>query len=386
MHLRRVERILASGEGILTNCPSEPVLRQALSACGRVLRADPRRCLISLSATYAFRWNPLPMWAKAIAEIIRATSFYGVVLGDAGEEFVLVVFMAALDGAATKWRPPGINHTQPSFGGGTEKVMAPVDIDSWLSCLINGERVQSTQRKAFKSILAWGAARFLNFIHFTVAERQFTPKKPLLHCDLVNAWLRHVAIIGYPGQMGWDIIIPYYEEYQSHGNFVAAKVSYIAIQVKNAENKDDWKSDFRKKTIQSPDGSSGSQDDPSLLLWLDTNNHDGPSMIVIHEDTERDTRSKEHIAFRRHLRVCGHDRSVYTVIDTLEQRTNENVQANLGLFIGSLRAYRSKRPRISDPNELYDQIFWKGYLPCLLEQTATTRPQSDLKTGQSSKS
>jgi hypothetical protein len=69
-----------------------------------------------LAATYAFRWDPLSMRAKAIGDIIRATSLYGVILGDAGEEFVMVVFTAALDGAATKWQPLGVTYDQPSFG------------------------------------------------------------------------------------------------------------------------------------------------------------------------------------------------------------------------------------------------------------------------------
>jgi hypothetical protein len=255
--------------------------------------------------------------------------------------------------------------------------MAPVDVGSWLKYLINDKQLRSIRTKALKSILAWGATRFLNFTHFTVAERQFTPQKPLLHCDLVNAWLRHVAIIGFPGQTGWDIIIPYYLEYQPHDIFVASKVSYIAIQVKNAEKEADWKADFRKMTIQSHDGSSGSKDDPSFLLWLDLNK---PSMIEVHEETGQDTRSKEHIAIRRHLRICGHDRSTYAVIDEL-QRATGNAEANLELFVGSLKAYRSKDPSISDPKELYDQQLWKGYLPCLVEQTATARAQSDSQTG-----
>ena len=322
------------------------------------------------------------MWGKAIAEIIRATSTYGVVLGDAGEEFVMVVLTAALDGAATKWQSPGVTHKERSFGDELKKVMAPVDVGSWLGHLINAKQLRSIGKKALKGILAWGANRFLNFTHFTVAERQFTSEKPLLHCDLVNAWLRHVAIIGFPGQTGWDIIIPYYSGYQSHDIFVASKVSYIAVQVKNAEKEGDWKADFTKSTIQPHGGSSGSEDDPSLLLWLDLNKS---SMIEFLEDTGRATRSKEHIAHRRQLRICGHDRSTYAVIDGLG-RTTVDVEAKLGLFVGSLKAYRSKDPTNSDPKEIYDQKFWKGYLPCLIEQDTTARAQSDSKTREPSES
>ncbi|KAJ1570434.1 hypothetical protein NDA15_006049 [Ustilago hordei] len=84
----------------------------------------------------------------------------------------------------------------------------------------------------------WADRAWLNFKHIVRLEDQVNAQKVLNTEELVQLWFRQAAAQDISNQPGWDLLIPVYESNTSEAPgddemFDKAKLSYIAIQVKN---------------------------------------------------------------------------------------------------------------------------------------------------------
>ena len=270
----------------------------------------------------------------------------------------------AADGAATGWEDQDRQRN----------TLSPITVSSWLRALlskIDDEHIGAAKQN-YQDLLAWGDGCLINFTHFLTMEKSFDEEKKLRHRYLVQAWIRHAAIIGGKNQAGWDILIPVYHNTDLKQPFDVAKVSYITIQVTNGMNRQSsgWDGDFSEKTVAS--FSKDSFDDlPRLFLWMDLQVDD---KLDIRAST-RNTSSTEvntpstspRQAARFNLYVQGHSRDVYAPFKHLvgdHSPLEPEAERKLASLIGSMAEYRSGKQSaegLPNPKRLeWDQAFQQG--------------------------
>jgi hypothetical protein len=286
--------------------------------------------------------------------------------GRSGEEFTRIMLSLAADGAATGWQD---QHRQ-------QNTLSPITVSSWLKALlskINDEHIGDA-KQIYQDLLAWGDGCLINFTHFLTMAKPFNEKK-LRHRYLVQAWIRHAAIIGGKNQAGWDILIPVYHTTDMQKPFDVAQVSYITIQVKNGmdRQKSGWDGDFSKNTVASF-STNALYDSPRLFIWIDLqvkDELDVQAFATSSSSTGAKTRSSSsRQAARYNLYVGGHSRNVYAPFKHLvdPETSKPEAERKLASFIGSMADYRSGEQSaqgLLDPKLLKrDLAFQQGLFPC----------------------
>jgi len=274
----------------------------------------------------------------------------------------------AADGAATGWQDqPAVRNT-----------LSPITVSSWLRALlskIDDERVGQAMQ-IYQDLLAWGDGCLINFTHFLTMEKPFNGKKKLRHRYLVQAWIRHAAIIGGKKQAGWDILIPVYHNTDSQKPFDVAKVSYITIQVKNGVNRQSrgWSGDFSEKTVASfsEDAHYGLS---RLFIWIDLQIEDELDLRAFPANSSltgvKTRSSSSRQAARFNLYVGGHSRDVYKPFKYLVDKdtpSKREAERKLASLIGSMAEYQSGPKSAQDLPDVEqlkrDQAFQQGLFPC----------------------
>ncbi|SPC62126.1 uncharacterized protein UHOD_12267 [Ustilago sp. UG-2017b] len=273
-HLRFIGRIYTASDSIITNTPSEPPLSAAVAW---FFRCEPK--------------ETLRKWGKVIQALVHANEPVGFNLGAKGEHGVAVLCTMAIDVAASQIYSDVLKQSllpSPSTSSIYAAVFGLVPVRRWLKSLIGGRihhaafsfspsmthvgsgedggRVSDAMEEdsvasssadlEFESISPnsafaaagtmdetsalwrWADRAWLNFKHIVRLEDQVNAQKVLDAEELVQLWFRQAAAQGISNQPGWDFLIPVYESNTNEAlgdaeMFEKAKLSYIAIQVKN---------------------------------------------------------------------------------------------------------------------------------------------------------
>lgn len=311
------------------------------------------------------RQGPHGFWKRAIDAIHSGVDQFQIATGPSGEEFALIVLSAATDGAASNWSLPSKD----------VDTLKPIKISCWLKALL----CRLTQPKLsgdFHIMLEWAEDYVINFVHFITMDRKFETATPLKHRDLVMAYLRHAAIIGAPGQTGWDMLIPTYAG-TSGGVFDARKVSYIAIQVKNIKKAETakWKNNF--VTGVQPYSGADAIKHTTLLIWLDLHadkqeleirpQQHAPPSVTTRSSPKPTEQSSRELPERFNLYVPGHTDKVYEPLLQLgkdaqsgnktqsrQDKTRDwakRINLQMGALIGSMQGHGIAPRDMSGLNE-----------------------------------
>ncbi|KAJ1591321.1 hypothetical protein NDA12_004385 [Ustilago hordei] len=273
-HLRFIGRIYTASDSIITNTPSEPPLSAAVAW---FFRCEPK--------------ETLRKWGKIIQALVHANEPVGFNLGAKGEHGVAVLCTMAIDVAASQIYSDVLTQSllpSPSTSSIYAAVFGLVPVRRWLKSLIGGRIhhaassfppstthlgsgedeshvsdameedsvASSSTDLEFESISPnsafaaagtmdetsalwrWADRAWINFKHIVRLEDQVNAQKVLDAEELVQLWFRQAAAQGISNQPGWDLLIPVYESNTNEAPgdaemFDKAKLSYIAIQVKN---------------------------------------------------------------------------------------------------------------------------------------------------------
>ncbi|SYW83199.1 uncharacterized protein UBRO2_05090 [Ustilago bromivora] len=217
-HLRFIGRIYTASDSIITNTPSEPPLSAAVAW---FFRCEPK--------------ETLRKWGKVIQALVHANEPVGFNLGAKGEHGVAVLCTMAIDVAASQIYSDVLKQSllpSPSTSSIYAAVFGLVPVRRWLKSLIGGTMDETS------ALWRWADRAWLNFKHIVRLEDQVNAQKVLDAEELVQLWFRQAAAQGISNQPGWDFLIPVYESNTNEAPgdaemFDKAKLSYIAIQVKN---------------------------------------------------------------------------------------------------------------------------------------------------------
>ncbi|SPC62144.1 uncharacterized protein UHOD_08867 [Ustilago sp. UG-2017b] len=249
-HLRFIGRIYSASDSIITNTPSEPPL--------------------SAAAAWFFRGEPKDThlkWGKVIEALVHANEPVGFNLGTKGEHGVAVLCTMAIDVAASRLYSDVLKQSlSPSANTSSiyAAVFGLVPVRRWLRWLI-GDRIHHTAFSFSPSMTHVGSGEDGGRVSDAMEEDSVASSSADLESEsmspnsafaaagtmdetsalsgecaeeLVQLWFRQAAAQCISNQSGWDFLIPVYESNTNEAPgdaemFDKAKLSYIAIQVKN---------------------------------------------------------------------------------------------------------------------------------------------------------
>ncbi|CDR87091.1 uncharacterized protein SPSC_00011 [Sporisorium scitamineum] len=261
-HLRFVGRIFSTSDAIISSTPSEPSL--------------------SAAAAWSFRSHDDKVtaanWSLIVQAIVIAMAPVGINIGAQGEQGVALACSMAVDLAVSKRYRTALAKSLTSrptlpfdtkydavFGlvtvrewletlafqpaeGRDEASSDPMDVDT--GCADEQEPANRDPRKQLGSsrLAAWADRAWLNFKHMVRLPKQIPhgEAKVMRSEVLLELWFRNAAAQGISNQEGWDILIPIYESDDDKppkpsSIFDKARLSYVAIQVKNCIKRPDAK-------------------------------------------------------------------------------------------------------------------------------------------------
>ncbi|KAJ1031371.1 hypothetical protein NDA16_000812 [Ustilago loliicola] len=378
-HLRFIGRIYTVSDSIITNTPSEPPLSAAAAWFFRGEPKDTRR-----------------KWGKVIQALVHANEPVGFNLGAKGEQGVAVLCTMAIDVAASQIYSDVLEQSlSPSAGTSSiyAAVFGLVPVRRWLRSLI-GDRIHHaassfppstthvgsgeddghvsdameedsvasssadlesesmSPNSAFaaagtmdetSALWRWADRAWLNFKHIVRLEDQVKAQKVLDAEELVQLWFRQAAAQGISNQPGWDLLIPVYESNTNEAPgdaemFDKAKLSYIAIQVKNC---------IKRPSKAVRDGEVGprlamaeGKQKECLELFFDLKGrHDQQQGHMYSQRrhpqpktdtplTQADQRARQ--LLRHHLYIAGQDGATFPQLDRLFSPAKEQVALLFG--------------------------------------------------------
>ncbi|KAJ1603661.1 hypothetical protein NDA14_002504 [Ustilago hordei] len=378
-HLRFIGRIYSASDSIITNTPSEPPL--------------------SAAAAWFFRGEPKDThlkWGKVIEALVHANEPVGFNLGTKGEHGVAVLCTMAIDVAASqlysdvlkqslspsantssiyaavfglvpvrrwlRWLIGGrIHHAAFSFppptthvGSGEDggHVGDAMEEDSVASSSADLESESMSPNSAFaaagtmdetSALWRWAGRAWLNFKHIVPSEDQVNAQKVLDAEELVQLWFRQAAAQCITNQSGWDFLIPVYESNTNEAPsdaemFDKAKLSYIAIQVKNC---------IKRPSKAVRDGEVGprlamaeGKQKECLELFFDLKGHHDHQQGHMYSQrrhpqpktdtplTQADQRARQ--LLRHHLYIAGQDSATFPQLNWLLSPAKEQVALLFG--------------------------------------------------------
>lgn len=280
----------------------------------------PSEPSLSVAAAWSFR---LPVskvewkWSIAILTVASARTSIGLNIGEEGEEGVRLLCSMAAD-FAFKAARVGAEALDQAY----EDIMGLVTVGDWLQQLLG-----YTTGDFEQDFVSWSKRHWLNFKHVARYGAQIQAGQTLPRCLLLELWIRHAAVRGVVNQKGWDLLIPIYEsESKPTGDqiFSSAKLSYIAVQVKNWTSKPDVPNVLGPPMSKWP-GADYLPD--TLELFLDLRG--APKL----PHTWTIPRASSPAAFGRRYRlvVPGLNRSVFPLIDKLDSEARRRLPTLFGL-------------------------------------------------------
>ncbi|KAJ1021519.1 hypothetical protein NDA13_005558 [Ustilago tritici] len=229
-------RIYSASDSIITNTPSEPPLSAAVAW---FFRGEPKDTHLK--------------WGKVIEALVYANEPVGFNLGTKGEHGVAVLCTMAIDVAASRLYSDVLKQSlSPSANTSSiyAAVFGLVPVRRWLRWLI-GDRIHHAAFSFPPSTTHVGSGEDGGHVSDAMeedsvasssadleSESMSEAQKVLDAEELVQLWFRQAAAQGISNQSGWDFLIPVYESNTNEAPgdaemFDKAKLSYIAIQVKN---------------------------------------------------------------------------------------------------------------------------------------------------------
>ncbi|SYW77990.1 uncharacterized protein UBRO2_02182 [Ustilago bromivora] len=192
----------------------------------------------------------------------------------------------------------------------------------------------------------WADRAWLNFKHIVPLEDQVNAQKVLDAEEPVQLWFRQAAAQCISNQSGWDFLIPVYESNTNEAAgdaemFDKAKLSYIAIQVKNC---------IKRPSKAVRDGEVGprlamaeGKQKECLELFFDLKGHHDqqqghmysqrrhPQLKTDTPLTQADQRARQ--LLRHHLYIAGQDGATFPQLNWLLSPAKEQVALLFGCTV-----------------------------------------------------
>jgi hypothetical protein len=278
----------------------------------------------------------LKAWERTFNTIVARAKANDLLVGEMGEEYIRMLISAAIDLGAKE------NMEETSCTSGR-----PVPIFKWLKHLLNHPL----------DLPSTSGACYMNFTHFLCYNTLFTPENPLPHSKIVDAYLRHAAIIGHPRQGGWDALLPFHCG-TPDGPFNAKLVSYVLLQIRNRtkETGHIWKLDWRADTIEKQ--VEDSTDTPQvssmlpILIWFNLLNTGDQTILSASRPTRTSPRLS-HPLLPFNFLVQGNGSAVFAPLKNMSSQTQEN----MAYFISTLR----KSEGMSTRHQILNKGLYEGF-------------------------
>ncbi|CCF48821.1 conserved uncharacterized protein (N-terminal fragment), partial [Ustilago hordei] len=282
-HLRFIGRIYSASDSIITNTPSEPPLSAAAAwffrgepkdthlKWGKVIEAlvhanEPVgfnlgtkgehgvAVLCTMAIDVAASQLYSDVLKQSLSPSANTSSIYAAVFGLVPvRRWLRWLIGGRIHHAAFSFPPPtthvGSGEDGGHVGSGEDggHVGDAMEEDSVASSSADLESESMSPNSAFaaagtmdetSALWRWAGRAWLNFKHIVPSEDQVNAQKVLDAEELVQLWFRQAAAQCITNQSGWDFLIPVYESNTNEAPsdaemFDKAKLSYIAIQVKN---------------------------------------------------------------------------------------------------------------------------------------------------------
>ncbi|SPO29338.1 uncharacterized protein UTRI_06287 [Ustilago trichophora] len=311
-----------------------------------------------------------PALSLAVASLLRGNStssstlikcyamHVGLMLGEEGEEGFRLLCTLAADLVAEERAKKEQMHkstgaTRPGAKGeaSAQAFSAkcdPIPLQSWLDKLFGKVNLEPELR-------AWASNYYINFTHFLrlgayiYSDELSNDAKRLDITALAEYWWRQAAINGRQNQPAWDIIIPIYRSVGPPAlsdRFEPARVSYIAVQVKNKES-DTSATRFFGPSFRQGESSKGLDprlgfDNECLEIFVDLRS----PTVLPHRFEWLAPNEKEKLQpplTRLHLTVSGRSPDVFPLIRKLSSEAAERLPLLFGSTVPSLEESSSRR-------------------------------------------
>ncbi|SPO31668.1 uncharacterized protein UTRI_06634_B [Ustilago trichophora] len=213
-------------------------------------------------------------------------------------------------------------------------MMGVVTVKDWLDQLLGP--IDSTDSGEFDT---WTQQHWLNFNHVANLAEQIQPEAKMTRQQLGEFWLRHAAIRGVSNQKGWDLVIPAYQsDDMPIGDqiFSLARLSYVAIQIKNCAEKPKVASELAPSLASWPEGKPSLN---TLELFLDLCGRTTlPHRAYLPTSESRRKGAEPH---KYRIEVGGFNHSTYPILAKLDYDVQRKVPSLFGLPQKGAQNYES---------------------------------------------
>jgi hypothetical protein len=279
-----------------------------------------------------------------------ARTEFNVEMGEVGEELVQILVHAAADVAATNKNDDVPAEPIPL----DRNRLHPVNLKDFLDTLFfdNAPVTDNLQ-----SLRDWASGYRINFTHIINANKAYSSNTTLLsHGNLAQLWTRQAAIVGAPGQPGWDLVIPIYKSSTmptGSALFKPANISFLPIQVKNRIKGDisDAHTNFAADTAEPEDITVHPG---RATIWFDLKGSAVPCDIYKDGQTSERQNKDNPRPYIFHITARGHTGQAINIVNRLTAEAQLIIPELLGIVEG-----------ISEPGFLSktDEDIWNGRDP-----------------------